>query len=69
MRLVPAHGIDFPSEPSVGYFVPLVRFALPVGSCSPPGLMGVSADHQEICQPLSLSILDQAPLWLVGYLR
>ena len=26
--------------------------------------MGVSTDHQEICRPLSLSILDQAPLWL-----
>jgi hypothetical protein len=28
--------------------------------------MGVNTDHQEICRPLSLSILDQAPLWLVA---
>ena len=28
--------------------------------------MGVNTDHQEICRPLSLSILDQAPLWLAA---
>src|SRR5215467_9448118 len=28
--------------------------------------MGVKTDHQELCRPLSLSILDQAPLWLVA---
>jgi hypothetical protein len=44
--------------------VPIVRFALPLGSCCPPGLVGVNADHVGICRPLSLSILDQALLWL-----
>jgi hypothetical protein len=28
--------------------------------------MGVNTDHQELCRPLSLSILDQAPFWLVA---
>src|SRR5256885_3036673 len=50
---------------SVGYFVPLVRFPLPLGSCCPPGLVGLHTDHGGICRPLSVSILDQDPLRLV----
>ena len=37
---------------------------MPLGSCYPPGFVGVNTDHGWICRPLSLSILDQAPLWL-----
>jgi len=39
-------------------------FCVAVGSCCPPGFVGVSTDHRYICRPLSLSSLDQAPRWL-----
>ena len=39
-------------------------FSVAVGSCCPPGLVGVNTDHLMKCRPRSLSILDQAPRWL-----
>ena len=39
-------------------------FCVAVGSCCPPGFVGVSTDHRYTCRPLSLSSLDQAPRWL-----
>jgi hypothetical protein len=39
-------------------------FCVAVGSCCPPGFVGVSTDHRYICRPLSLSSLDQASRWL-----
>lgn len=41
-------------------------FCVALGSCCPPGVVGVNTDHSGICRPLSLSILDQAPHWLVA---
>ena len=39
-------------------------FCVAVGSCCPPGFVGVNTDHRYTCRPLSLSSLDQAPRWL-----
>src|SRR5690348_3201003 len=39
-------------------------FCVAIGSCCPPGFVGVSTDHRYTCRPLSLSSLDQAPRWL-----
>ncbi len=41
-------------------------FCVAVGSCFPPGFMGVNTDHQYICRPLSLSFWTKPRVGLLA---
>src|SRR5918997_779940 len=52
--------LDRRGERRGGYFVPVVRFALAVGSYYPPGLVRVNAGQGWSCRPRILPLLGQA---------